>query len=452
MSALAPGPRGLPLLGHLPGFLRDPLGFLSGLQRDYGDVASFRLGAHTAVLISDPALIDRVVRDRQFERSDTTRRALASLLGVGLLSLEGSQHLRHRRLMAPAFHRERIRRYVEIMAQETYRALASWQSGRERDLRDEMMRLTFSIVARSLFNTDTGREAERVDHALKAALPWVLPGSMIARFVPMKQAVYYSPRARRAIAELHQIVRGIVTERRKQGVDRGDLLTMLIAARDEDGSALSDEDICAETLTMLLAGHDTTAHTMTWAWHLLTQHPALQQALLDEVQSVLGERALGFEDLARLQLTERVIRETLRLYPPSWWADRVSAADSELGGYRVPAGTTVVWSTWITQRDPRWFADPLRFDPSRFLPERAEQIREGSYLPFGAGVHMCIGNAFALTEARVILAAMVQRFAIRATPKKPVKPRPMVTLGMTWPFEVVPTQRNPAASNEVFAP
>ncbi|MET0282921.1 MAG: cytochrome P450 [Polyangiales bacterium] len=444
--SLPPGPRALPWLGHLPAFLADPLAFLTKLQRDYGDVVAFRVGLQPSILISDPALIDRVVRDRTFERTQSTRKALGTLAGIGLLSLEGSQHLRHRRLMAPAFHRERIKRYVDIMAHETYRMLESWQSGQERDLREAMMRLTFSIVSRSLFNTDTGHEAERVDAALQTAMPWIMPTTMLSRLVRIEQGVYYGKRARAAIAELHQIVRDIVRERRASGEDRGDLLSMLISARDEDGSALTDQDIGAETLTMLLAGHDTTAHTMTWAWYLLTQNPTLLDALTQEVRGTLGEREVGFDDLPRLTLTDRVVRETLRLYPPAWFADRVNAQDTELGGFHVPAGTEVVWSTWVTQRDPRWFANPVRFDPERFRAERAQSVPEGAYLPFGGGVHMCIGNTFALTEARVILAAMAQRFDIRATPHFPVRPRPMVTLGMQHPFAVVPTRHTRAST------
>jgi cytochrome P450 len=441
VSKTPPGPRPLPWIGHLPGFLTDPLTFMSKLQRDFGDLASFRIGPQPLVLVSDPALIDRVVRDRSFERSDPTRRALATLLGPGLLSLEGAPHLRHRRLMAPAFHRERIRRYVEIMGQETYRMLDGWQSGQERDLREAMMRVTFAIVSRSLFNTDTGREAERVDRALQTALPWVVPSTLVARLIGLERGAFYGTRARAAVAELHRIVHQIVRERRAQNEDRGDLLSMLITARDEDGSALSDDDICAETLTMLFAGHDTTAHTMTWAWYLLTQNPSVLDALTEEVRSAIGEREVSFDDLPRLPLSDRVVRETLRLYPPAWYADRVSMQDTELGGFRIPAGTPLVWSTWVTQRDPRWFREPARFEPDRFLPAQAELIPEGAYVPFGAGVHMCIGNVFALTEARVILAAMTQRFAIRATPRHPVRPRPTVTLGMQHPFAVVPTRR-----------
>ena len=444
-ASLPPGPSSLPLVGNLPAFLRDPLQFLGGLSRQYGDVASFKLGRHPAVLLSDAALVDRVIRDQRFERTDTTRRAVAAVAGGGLLTLEGPQHRRHRRLMSPALHKDRIRRYVEIMSEETYRTLDAWPNGEERDLVGMMRQLTLNIVARCLFNTGDLSEAHHVDAALRRLRGWLLPSTMLARVLPFRLPMLVGPPARHALA-LQAFVREIVSARRAAGRDDGgDLLTMLLEARDEDGSALSDEEICAETLTMLIAGHATTAHTLTWAWHLLSQHPALQSALREEVWRVAGERPIGDGDLAQLTLTDRVVRETLRLYPPVWFTDRICANDSELGGYRIPAHTTVVISNWLLHRDPRHFADPERFDPVRFLPERASAIASGTYLPFGAGPHICIGSGFALTEARLVLAAMAQRFTIQAVPRYPVRPRPGMTLGMRHPFAVVPTRTRPSA-------
>jgi cytochrome P450 len=439
------------VLGNVLALRRDPLRFLTGLARDYGDVVSFRVGMQRAVLINQPALIDRIVRDRRFVRSAQTRRGLSSLLGNGLLSLEGAPHLRHRRLMQPAFHRERIRRYVAIMADETYRVLERWRGGEVRELREEMMRLTFSIVARSLFNTDTTSDADNVHAALKRALPAVLNSTMLSRVSPVPLPPLYGRSTRAAIGELHDLVRAIVQRRRREGDDRGDLLSMLLATRDEDGSALSDEEVCAETLTILLAGHDTTAHTLTWAWYLLTMHPTIQEALATEVRAVVGERAVTDEDLPRLQLADRVVRETLRLYPAAWWADRIWDEPTELGGFAIPANTLVVFSTYVTQRDGRYFPDPERFDPDRFLPERAAKMADGAYLPFGAGVHVCIGNTFALMEARLILAAIAQRFVVRATQAGAVRPKPLVTLGMERPFPVELTSRPHANTNEALA-
>ena len=443
MVTKIPGPRGLPVVGHLPWLVRDSLGFLQKLSREHGDIAAFRVGMTPAVFITAPKLIDRIIKDRSFERSHGTRRALASFLKYGLLSLEGQPHMRHRRLMQPAFHRERIKRYGEIMASETYAVLGQWQSQQPRDLRADMMRLTFAIVTRALFNSETKAEAERVDRALQQIQPAVMRMGQLARVLPFEVPMLYSAKTQRAIQSLHQVVVALVQQRRRENDDRGDLLSMLLTARDEDGSALSDEDICAEILTMLFAGHETTANTMTWAWHLLTQHPKQQEALAAEVRALVGERQLSFDDLPQLTLADRMVRETMRLYPAAWWADRISTEAVELGGYTVPANTLVVFSVYVTQRDPRYFAAPDTFDPDRFSPERVGQIPDGAYLPFGAGVHMCIGNTFALMEARLILSAMAQRFKLGVSPgaNERVRPLPLVTLGMAEPYPVVPVAR-----------
>jgi len=394
--------------------------FLAELSRRYGDVAAFRVGTRSAVLVNHPELINRMLRDRSCLKSEESRKAMRSFLGDGLLTIEGAPHLRHRRMMAPAFHRERIRGYTELMCAETYADIASWRPGEKRDLHKDMMRVTFTIVTRALFSADRRDDAHEVEKALELIMPWAMLGGAMANVLP-SLPVIYPPSGKAAIARLNRLVLEIVARRRAEGGDRGDLLSMLLATRDEDGSALTDDDICAEALTLLVAGHDTTANTLTWAWHLLTQNPEVQEALYQEVQRVVGERALTPEDLPKLPLVEQVIHETLRLYPVIWIGDRVPQQDIELGGYAIPKGTEVVFSMWVTQRDERFFPDPERFDPARFSPARIGSIPDGAYFPFGAGVHKCIGHTFAQMEARIILAAMVQRFAISAIPGHKVR-------------------------------
>lgn len=447
--AALPSAPGLPWLGHLPFLIHDALGFLSRLGQR-GDITRLHIGQRPCVFINHPELIDRVVRDRSFERSAETRRALASFLGQGLLSLEGSPHLRQRRLMQPAFHRDRIRRYVGLMAEETYAELDALKPGVAHDMRDVMMRLTFAIVARTLFNADTRKDAADVDAALRKVTPAVLMRSRLSRILPFDMP--YLPSTRAGIARLQELVQNIVAQRRREGGDRGDLLSMLLAARDEDGSALSDEDVAAESLTILLAGHDTTAHTMTWAMYLLSQQPALQEALADEVRSVAGDRPLTFDDLPRLSLSERVVQETLRLYPAAWWADRVCSEPAQLGPHTIPGGTSVVFSVYVTHRDARFFPDPLRFDPDRFLPERAKEIPASAHLPFGAGVHVCIGNTFALMEGRLILSALAQRFRFRRADARPVRAQPLITLGMADPFPMILEARGPHSALSAAQP
>jgi cytochrome P450 len=436
MSTNIPGPRGLPLLGSLAPFAIGPLQFLTRLSREYGDVSTFRLGAARYVFINHPRHIDKLVRTHSAHRSDVVRLAMRSFLGDGLLSLEGTPHLRHRRLVQPAFHRQRMQAYAELMLSECDKAIARWSDGRERDLRKAMMELTFAIVSGALFSTDTSREAEKVDAALRRIAPSVARYAKLARLLPRPVSPFYAPATRRAIAELSALVQQLVAARRRDGVDRGDLLSMLLAARDEEGGGLSDADVAAEALTILLAGHETTAHTLTWAYLLLHSHPQIAGALAEEAQRVLGEGRPAFDDLSRLELSERVVKETLRLYPAAWIGDRVPAEPMTFGDVTVPAGVPVIFSVYVTHRDDRFFEHPEAFDPDRFLPERASSIPDGAFLPFGAGVHLCIGNAFALLEARIILSRLAQRLRVVPTQRPSPKPQPNVTLEMAHPFPV----------------
>jgi cytochrome P450 len=326
------------------------------------------------------------------------------------------------------------------MCAETYADIAGWRPDEKRDLYKDMMRITFTIVTRALFSADRRDDAQEVEKALEVVMPWALFGATIAHVLP-SLPVIHPLRGKAAIARLNRLVLEIVAHRRAEGGDRGDLLSMLLATRDEDGSGLTDENICAEALTLLVAGHDTTANTLTWAWHLLTENPEVQEALYQEVQRVVGERALTPEDLPKLPLVEQVIQETLRLYPVVWIGDRVPERDIELGGYAIPKGSGVIFSMYVTQRDERFFPDPERFDPARFSPARIGSIPSGAYLPFGAGVHMCIGNTFALMEARIILAAMVQRFAISAIPRHKVRKTPEIVMTPRGGFPVMLSAR-----------
>lgn len=445
-SLLPPGPRALPWVGHIPAMVRDAPAFLQSVARDYGDITTLRGGRVPFVMLNDPALIDRLVRDRSFERTEILRTMLATFLGKGLLSLEGKTHTRHRRLMQPAFHRERIRGYVAQMAEETYAWLDSVQPGSVYDMREPMMRLTFAIVSRTLFSSDTRRDAAAVNEALRAVAPAVLLQARLALATSLK--LPFGPRTRRGLSRLDTLVTSIVAQRRREGGDRGDLLSMLLASRDEDGSALSDADVAAEVLTILFAGHETTAHTLTWALLLLSEHPHWQERLAEEVRDVTGGRPIGFDDLPRLVTAERILNEALRLYPPAWWTERASPVDTQFGGYCIPAHTPVGFSVFVTQRDARFFPEPLRFDPDRFAPGRAEAVPTGAYLPFGAGVHVCIGNTFALMEGRLILAALAQRFAFQRVGREPVRMRPEITLGLRDPLRLrLALRRNSAATS-----
>lgn len=434
--ALPSAPYALPVVGHLPLMVGDPLRFFSQLGRDFGDIVAFRVGRQQCVFINEPGLLDRVVRDRTMFRTLATRRAMGSFLGQGLFSLEDAPHLRQRRLMQPAFHKQRIAGYAAIMAEETERALRGLSDGDTRDLRADMSEVTLSIVGQCLFNTDARHHVLQVSDALARITPWALRGARFFALFPRATRMPYPASVRRAIDGLHELVRGLVAERRQSGEDRGDLLSMLLAARDSDGSALSDEDVCSEALTVLLAGHETTALMLSWAWYLLTQHPEVQEALVAQIEAQTGGRAVTPSDLPSLPLVQQVVNETLRLYPTAWMGDRLTAGQVELGGHDVPAGTPVLFSVYVTHRDARFFPEPERFDPGRFSPERKGELQSGAYLPFGGGVHVCIGNAFALLEGQLLLAALAQRFRVRAVSQQRVRPSPSITLGMRDPFHV----------------
>lgn len=430
------GPRSLPLLGHLPQMALNPVKFFTQLTSRYGDVVPIRMGLSKALFVNRPELINQLVRDRYCVRSEESRIGIRSFLGDGLLSLEGPTHLRHRRLMAPAFHRQRFLEYGALMCDETYKEIASWKTGETRDVREDMMRLTYSIVSKALFSFDpnahSSQEAEEVGRALKEVLPWMLLGAVVAGVAPW-MPVIYSPYARASIKRLKQVVREIIARRRREGGDRGDLLSMLLETRDENGEALSDADVCGEALTLLMAGHDTTASTMTWAFYLLAQNPQLQAAVADQVLSVTGDNRtrVTTDMLPKMPLVRQVIDETLRMFPVVWIGDRTPQRPLNLGPYTVPEGLRVMFSMYVTQRDARFYPEPERFDPGRFSPERIDQIPEGAYMPFGAGVHMCIGNHFALMESQVILAGLLQHFAFGSMPNFKLRLDPQVVL---WPI------------------
>jgi cytochrome P450 len=446
MQLPARGPRHLPLLGHLPQLSIDPIKFLTELPRRYGDVVPIRIGTSKALFVNQPDLIQQLIRDRSCFRSEESRIGLRSFLGDGLLTLEGSTHLRHRRLMAPAFHRDRFREYGPLMCEETYREIARWDGDQTRDVHEDMSRLTYAIVSKALFNTDndaqSSDDAAEVGRCLKEVLPWMLLGAALAGVAPWLPVIY-PPSARKAMKRLKGLVRELTARRRQEGGDRGDLLSMLLAARDEDGQALNDADVCDEALTLLMAGHDTTASTMTWALYLLAQNPQVQAAAAEQVLAITdnGQARVTPEMLPSLPLVRQIIDETLRLFPVVWVGDRTPQRATNLGPYDVPAGTRVMFSMFVTQRDSRYFPEPERFDPSRFSPERVKQIREGTYVPFGAGVHMCIGNYFALMEAQIILAGLLARFAFSTVPSHRLRLDPQVVLSPVGGLPLVVQKR-----------
>ena len=423
-----PGPEPHFLIGNMPLASKNPLATFSQWAAEFGDIFYYRALWIHVYFLNDPELIEAVlVRNYQNFLKDHVIRKSRWFFGDGLLTNEGDSWLRQRRLAQPAFHRERIAGYARTITGYTSQMLDGWDSGRTLDIHQEMMQLTLRIVVRALFNV----EAEQIS-AISAAMNIMMRQSTgirlllppVARYLPTPAMIQF----RSAVRQLDEIVYGIIALRRRNEADTGDLLSMLIQARDEDGGRMSDRQLRDEVMTFLLAGHETTALTLTWTWYLLAQHPEAERTLHEEIGHVLGDRVPEFSDLPYLPFAERLIKESMRLYPPAWSLARTVVAPFELRGYTIPAGANVVMSQWIMHRNPRYFPDPEKFDPDRWSPDRAQKLPRFAYFPFGGGPRQCIGNSFALMEAILLLVTIAQRFSLRAIPGKPIIPVPSFTL------------------------
>jgi len=427
--SVAPGPRGHPFLGSLPEVRRDPIGLFLESFRRYGEVVRFRFGPKIAHLISGPAGINHVLAENHRNYGKQTRgyRNLRYVLGNGLLTSEGDLWKRQRRIAQPAFHRQKIAGFGETMvraARETAEALAA-RRGETVDLHHEIMRLTLRIVGETLLGTDPTDSADEVGSALAYLLPLANERSSRVLELPPLFPTRENRRFRRELATLDAVVLRMIAERRKRPSDRGDLLSMLIEARDaETGEAMDDRQLRDETMTIFLAGHETTANALTYAFLLLSRYPAALRDLRAELSQVLGGRTPGVEDLSRLTLTRRIVQEAMRLYPPAWIIARSASGADEIGGFPIPAGSLVLISPYVVHRHPGLWSNPEGFDPQRFASEPAR----GAYLPFGAGPRMCIGSGFASMEAELVLATLARDLAFELPPGEPVELEPSITL------------------------
>jgi cytochrome P450 len=416
------------LIGNIPLANRDPLALFSTWAREFGDIFHYRAGWVHVYFLNHPALIESVlVTQHQNFMKERVMRNSRWFFGDGLLTSEGAHWLRQRRLSQPAFHRERIASYASTITDDAAQMLAEWKDGDVRDVHQEMMHLTVKIVAKVLFNVDVAEECRKISTSLDALMEQTAGGRMM---LPPALRFLLWPlfsRLRRAVSHLDETVYGIIAQRRAAG-DGGDLLSMLLAARDEDGSSMTDRELRDEAMAFLLAGHETTALALSWTWYLLSQHPEAEHRLHEELQQVLGGRAPEVADLPRLTYTESVVKESMRLYPPAWGMGRSPIRPCEVGGYRVLPGASVVMSQWVMHRDPRYFADPERFDPARWSTERVQKLPKFVYFPFGGGPRVCIGAGFAIMEATLLLAAIAQKFQLRLVPGHPVVPLPSFTL------------------------
>ena len=433
IQLLPPGPKGRFLTGNLLDYSRDQLGYLSRCARDYGDVVRLRFVNVRVYLLNHPDHVEYVLvrNNRNFIKSKGQRHSLG-FLGNGLLTSEGSFWRRQRRLAQPAFHRERIDAYGEAMVGCAERMISAWQDGELRNVHEDMARLTLEIVAKTLFGTLLTRELEEVGEALAAIARRFSGRGGVLFQIPKEIPTPGSLRFRRAIRRLDEIVYEIIRKRRVRREDadlRGDLLSMLLAVWDEEtGERMSDEQLRDEVLTILLAGHETTANALSWTWYLLAEHPEAEAKLWAELSEVLNGRAPTVGDLPQLRYADMVVKESMRLYPPVWAFGREGIEDCEIGGYHVPAGTQLIMSQWVTHRDPRYFENPDEFRPERWAEGAAEKPPRHAYFPFGGGPRLCIGRSFAKMEAVLLLATIAQEFGLRLARRQHITPQPAITL------------------------
>jgi cytochrome P450 len=451
-----PGPKGaLPGLSFLS-FTRDPLGFLTSVTREFGDVVYFSGVSQDFYLLNHPDYVKDVLvtHNTSFMKGRGLQRA-KRLLGEGLLTSEPPLHRRQRRLAQPAFHKQRINAYASLMVDYALRlGRERWQDGRTLDVAQEMMHLTLAIVGKTLFGTETEAEAEEVRAALSASMAsfarFMLPFAELLSRLPLPA----NRRFMESRARLDRIIYRIIEERRASGEDRGDLLSMLLNAQDEegDGGRMTDEQLRDEAMTIFLAGHETTANALTWTWYLLSQHPEAEARLHEELEEVLAGRPPTAEDLPRLRYTEMVVAESMRLYPPAWILGRRALEDYEVGGHLIPRDSLVILSPYVMHRDPRFFPDPERFDPERWTPESKASRPQFSYFPFGGGPRRCIGEGFAWMEGVLVVATLAQSWRLRLAPGQRVEPQPMVTLRPRRGMSMTPERREGTFNLSVEGP
>jgi cytochrome P450 len=432
---LPPGPKGRFLTGHLAELKRDALDLYTRSAREFGDCVLLRFGLKRVYLLSHPDLIEQVLHSRNFVKHYALRMN-RRLLGNGLLSSDGDFWLRQRRLMQPAFLRERITTYADSMVELAERLANTWQPGATRDVYADMRQLTLEIAARTLFGAEATGQGPAVHKALQAAMDSFNNRIFSVLRLPESFPTPANLRAGRAIKRLDKILYGIIERSRADG-KKDDLLSILLHARDEEGTGMTDKQLRDEAMTLFLAGHHTTALALTWGWYLLAQHPEVMEQLRAELRTVLGGRAPTAADLPHLRYTEMVVQEVMRLRPPAYIIGRQAVEACEIGGYHLPAGGTVLMSQWVVQRDPRWWDDPERFYPGRWADGLAKRLPRYAYFPFGGGPRICIGNLFAMMEATLVLATLARNYTVKLVPGPPVRPKPRLTLAPDRGIEVV---------------
>lgn len=430
---IPPGPQYnniISMMGFINAFSKDALGLLDRFRDQYGANFTIRLSNQTQVMISDAAMIHEitVTQASKFRKPlDYTdpKRGLARFMGNGLVTSNGDFWKRQRKMVAPSMHAKRIMNYADTMTALTTEQLKHWQAGTRLDISEEMMSLTMKIIATTGFNVAVSDEQIRKISSAMEGLQGVSGAfSIIPPWVPTPTEL----RARQGLRDIDEIIYGIIDERRRTGEDKGDLLSMLLLAEDDQGQHMSAKEARDEAVTMILAGHETTANALNWTFYLLAQHPEIEAKLHEELDTVLAGRVPTLADLENLKYTEMVIKESMRLMPPVWSFAREAIETVKIGPYTIPQGSTVNVITLHAHQDTRYYPDPKRFDPERFTPENEAKLPRGAYIPFGGGPRICIGFSFAMMEARLLLATIASQYKLRLEPGQRVTPQAQVTL------------------------
>lgn len=443
-----PGPQGPPFIRQARELIAGAPRYLSRLADEYGPIVRFGAFSNTFYLVTDPELAREVLvaQAAAFPKDERDIKILSRLVGLGLVTTNGEAHKRQRRLAQPAFHSKRIEAYAGTMVDYTEAMLDEWDDGQEFDAAEAMRELTLYIVARTLFGADRAAmraTAERVGGAIHV-LQAIADHEFQAPFVlPVWLPTTMNRDRRRAVSTLYETIDHLIAERRASGAaDTGDLLSMLLLSTDESGDAFSDGEVRDQLVTFFVAGHETTSNALTWTWALLSQHPAVEARLHDEVDAALGGRRPALADLPRLPYTLQVIKESMRLYPPAWTLNiRRAAADTTLGGHAIRRGDLIWIAPFAMHRRPAYFPDPERFDPDRWTPEREKALPRYAYMPFGGGPRVCIGNGFAMMEAQLIVAAVARRFRLRLAPDQAIDLNAQITLSNHGGMRVLADQR-----------
>jgi cytochrome P450 len=415
-------------------FSKDPIAYTRNLFETYGDTVYLRIGKEHVFFTTNPDHIRQVTVEHAnvFPKNrDYTdpHKGLARFTGQGILTSNGDFWRKQRKIVAPSMHTRRIQTYGDTITTYTTEMVDGWQDGQRLKMADTMLKLTLRVIAQVLFNVDASAASGRVSEAMEVIQQASGGGNfslldMLPTWVPTPREL----KARAALRDLDTLIYGIIDERLANPEDRGDLLSMLLMARDDEDQPMPRQQVRDEAVTMFLAGHETTANSMNWTWTLLARHPEVLAKLHHELDTVLAGRLPTYEDLPHLPYTEMIIKESMRLYPPAWSFSREAVEDVTLGEYTVPKGSTMGIINYFTHRDPRWWSDADTFRPERFAPEAEADLPKYAYIPFGAGPRICIGNAFAMMETRLILATVASRYTLHLDPGQVVGMKPLITL------------------------